>query len=390
MQIWQIDPASLTPYYDLALCEALADARHQVRYVTSRYLYDAALNYPQNVTLDIHYFQPLENSLLLHMPLSRKALRGLHYPLAHLKLLAKLRQHRPDVVHMQWSRLPTIDRWLLAAAQRLDLPVVHTIHDVESLFNQEWLAGALEGIYTRYVDHFIVHAEENRERFLRHYPLVPPERVDVIPMLPLITKREDNQTRVSARAALGIDPSMFVVMCFGIVKHYKGIDLLIDAIPMVASRNPKIQFWIVGRIGDEASDQFIIRLSQFEQVQVRSEYVPSDELWKFHLAADVMLFPYRQISQSAALATSLSYGCAVIVTDVGGLPSLVQGNGWIIPTEQPHAIAEAVLEAAQQPEKLAMMRELSKAIFAETLSPAVIARKHIDLYERMIARRKRS
>jgi glycosyltransferase involved in cell wall biosynthesis len=304
-------------------------------------------------------------------------------------LIAKLQRQRPDIVHMQWSRLPIFDRWLLVAARRLDLPVVHTIHDVEPLFNQGWLAGALEYVYSQHVDQFIVHSDENRVRFLKHYPLVLPERVEVIPMLPSVTKLEAGQTRAAARAALGIDPSIFVAMCFGIVKQYKGIDLLLDTIPMVVSRNPKIQFWVVGRSGDEAGEQLLTRLSQFEQVKVTSEYVPSDQLWKFHMAADVMLFPYRQISQSAALATALSYGCAVIVTNVGGLPSLVQGNGWIIPTEQPQAIAEVVLEASQQPEKLAMMRERSKAIVAETLSPHVIARKHIDLYERVIARRER-
>src|SRR5689334_10477108 len=109
MLIWQIDPANLTPYYNLALCGALANEGHQVRFIASKYLYDPNMTYPENVTVDLQYFRLLEYPFLLRLPFLRKALRGVLYPIGHLQLIYKLWKHHPDIAHIQWSRLPTFD-----------------------------------------------------------------------------------------------------------------------------------------------------------------------------------------------------------------------------------------------------------------------------------------
>src|SRR5690606_36108014 len=98
--------------------------------------------------------------------------------------------------------------------------------------------------------------------------------------------------------------------------------VLAEAIPQVTAQHPTVQFWIVGNPEGEAEQMLLERLGQVAQVEVRARYIPSEEIWKYHMAADVMIFPYREISQSAALATALHYGCPVIVTRVGGLPEM--------------------------------------------------------------------
>jgi len=384
MHIWQIDPACLTPYYDLAICDALATLGNAVRFVTSKYLYDPKLNYPEHVTIDLNYFRFLENPSLLHVPFIRKGLRTLLYPLGHAHLIRKLKIHRPDIVHIQWSRLPIFDRWLAATIKGMGIPLVHTIHDVEPLFNQGVFSGHLEDVYT-HVDAFVVHSEENRTRFLKRFPAVSADTVHFIPMItdesPVVSSDETQQL---ARQALQIPQSALVVLAFGSVKAYKGLDILAQAIPLVTARNSPVEFWIVGRPDTEADAKVLENLRQLKQVHVHAEYVPSDQVWTYHLAADILIFPYRHISQSAALLTALSYGRAVIVTDVGGLPEMVNGNGWVVPPENPQAIADILEEALGDRERLVRMGARSREIITQFHAPSVVAGRLMDLYCRLI------
>ncbi len=385
MHIWQIDPVNITPYYDLALCEALVKAGHEVRFITSKYLYDPALVYPKDINVDLQYFKLLEHPLLLRLPFARKILRGLLYPLGHIQLIAQIWRHRPDIVHIQWSRLPAFDRWLAAAIKRMGIPLVHTVHDVEPLFTYGLFSGRLEDVYA-YVDAFIVHTEENRVRFLKHFSTVNPNSVRIIPMIanndPLIPVAA---TQALARQALNIDPTAFIVLSFGAVKNYKGLDVLGKAIPLLGDADSNIQFWIVGRPETDQDAELLEKLRQLDRVHVHAEYVPSDQVWQYHLAADVLVFPYREITQSAALVTALNYGRAVIVTDVGGMPDMIKGNGWIVPAEDPQALATALREAVNNRERLQEMGNQSLKIIAEVNAPAVVAEQFIRLYEQIIA-----
>jgi glycosyltransferase involved in cell wall biosynthesis len=387
MKIWQVDPVSLTPYYDLSLCAALAEAGHGVRFISSRYLYDPSLHYPDSITTDLSYFRALNYPALAKWSALRKGLRGVLYPLGHLELLNALKRHRPDVVHMQWSRFPRFDRALIRAVRAMGIPVVHTIHDVEPLFTHGLLAGDLRLVYGGdNIDGFIVHTEENRQRLLTHYPDIAAHTVHVIPLI--VSRIGDESqigTRQDARAALQADLDTFIVLFFGNIKAYKGLDVLLQSVPEFLAAHPRTELWIAGRAENDADRQRLEEAASHNQIRVVADYIPSEAVWMYHRAADVVVFPYHQISQSAALATALSYDCAVIVSDVGGLPDLVQGNGWIIRPGDPKALTAALFEAAGDPERLEAMRRRSKALLDEQFSPQAIARQHIALYEKVIA-----
>lgn len=384
MNIWQIDPVNITPYYDLALCEALANEGHQVTFVTSKYLYDSKLAYPPNIHADFNYFRLLEHPLLLRFPFARKALKGILYPLGHMRLIDKIRRARPDIIHFQWSRMPAFDIRLVKAIQEIGIPIVHTIHDVEPLFSYGLLSGRLETIYNC-VDAFITHTDENHNRFLEHYPDINPESVHTIQHVTFTPSLPENASQVQARELLKIDTSAFVILLFGIIKPYKGLDILAQAIDLVANNLPGVQFWIVGKAEGEQEVQILEQLSKVSKVHIIQEYIPSDEVWKYHIAADLVVFPYRQITQSGALATAIGYGRAVIVTNVGGLPAMVNGNGWVIPPEDPKALAEAMQQAWNTRDHLEQMGRQSLAI-SSTSAPSIIAQKHIALYKKLIGK----
>ena len=109
LNVWLLDPAQLTPYYNVTLADALVQTGCNVRYIASPYLYDTNLSYSDRFKVDYLYFKGLHNPKLIRYPNLRRILRGISYPLGHLQLIRQLRQNRPDILHIQWSRVPYFD-----------------------------------------------------------------------------------------------------------------------------------------------------------------------------------------------------------------------------------------------------------------------------------------
>jgi glycosyltransferase involved in cell wall biosynthesis len=381
LAIWQLDPAQMTPNYNIAICDALAQAGCRVRYITSQFLYDANLPVMGSFRTDYLYFRGLNHRVLLRYPRLRRLLRAASYPIGHWRLLQEMRRDPPDVVHIQWSRLPRLDGWLIQQIRALRLPVIHTVHDVVPLFDQGSSTSRLQKIYST-VDALVVHVEANRTSLLKRYPNLAPGDIYVIPHIALknaiVPAGEDRQT---ARRRLGLPDDVPVFLFFGSIRPYKGLDMLVEAFPKAARLNPDLHLVIAGR-PDSPRDALVSRaLGDQPNTLVRTEYIPYDEAWQYHVAADVIVFPYRHIYQSGALITAMGFGRAVIVTDVGGLPETVDGNGWIVPPDDADALADTILEAASDMERVRRMGERSLQLIGERHDSSTVARCTIAMYK---------
>ncbi|MEP7293384.1 MAG: glycosyltransferase, partial [Chloroflexota bacterium] len=218
LKIYQLDAAAMTPYYDIALCRALARAGGEVRYITSPFLYDSDLPLPREYHTDLLYFARLDRPSLIRYPILRRLLRALLYRFGHLRLLRQIDSDPPDVVHIQWSRFPLLDRWLLTQIQQRDIPIVHTVHDVIPLFAHAQ-STSLSAVYER-ADRLIVHAASNRDALLSLYPALAAERVRIIPhILPYHPLPGGSQAQ--ARRTLGIPSGVPVLLFFGSIRPYK-------------------------------------------------------------------------------------------------------------------------------------------------------------------------
>jgi D-inositol-3-phosphate glycosyltransferase len=379
--VWQLDPAQLTPYYNMAVCRALTEQGWQVRYVTSRFLYDLEMPSPDSFQVDYLYFRGLEYQWLLQTPRLRKLLRAVSYVQGHRKLLSQIRKERPDIIHFQWSRLPRFDYWLISKIKSLGIPVVHTIHDVVPLFEQGRVTQRLERIYSA-VDALLVHAEANRAAFLRIYPSVNPERIHVIPLAaPGNSFIPAGSDQAAAREKLGIPADVPVALFFGSIKPYKGLHLLVEAFKLAVQKRHELHLLVVGR-PDEVSDlPSELRMGVLPNTLLRAEYVPLKEMWLYHLAADVAVLPYRNIYQSGAMSTVLEYGLPAIVTDVGGLPELIDGNGWIVPPDDPQALADALLEALSDRQRAKQMGQRSLEVLEQCCGLDRVGTELTGIYE---------
>lgn len=376
-EVWMIDPIHLTPYYDAALCQALVNMGWSVRQFTSPFLYDPGFATTRPWEIDYLYGRGLNGRFWLNYPRLRRSLRTVLYLSGHRQLLRRMQAAPPDVVHLQWSRIPRLDRILVGRIQRLGIPVVHTVHDIEPLFAYA-STERLAQVYAL-ADRLIVHTHANRAALLTQYPGIAGDKVEVIPHIAIDFPIPGWADRETARRALGIPVDARVVLFFGTARSYKGLNMLLEA--FLRARSLRHDLWlVVAGLQDTAMSAITD-----SQMTVHRHYISSDFVWAYHLAADIAVFPYQRVSQSGALITAMGFCLPVIVTDVGGLPETLGGNGWVVPHDSAVALSHALLEAVSDVDRLRQMGEESRRRVSQCHAPTQVARRTVALYEELVA-----
>jgi len=148
-----------------------------------------------------------------------------------------------------------------------------------------------------------------------------------------------------AKRALGLDGP--VMLFFGFVRKYKGLEYLIRAMPEVL-RSVQAKLLIVGEFWEDKEPYLraIEELGLQRDVEVVDRYVPNEEVGLYFSAADVVVLPYVDATQSAIVSLAYAFDKPVITTDVGGLPEVVSDGetGFIVPPGDSQALAAAIVE----------------------------------------------
>lgn len=148
------------------------------------------------------------------------------------------------------------------------------------------------------------------------------------------------------KQALGIPAETKVLLFFGYVRKYKGLDILLRAFPLIAQRHPDIRLLIVGEFYDNPEEYHAIaRETGFEsQIIFVNKFIANEEVGRYFAAADLVVQPYRNATNSGILNVAYSFGMPAIVTRVGGLEELVEQHktGIVVEPFSPEAIADGV------------------------------------------------
>lgn len=151
-------------------------------------------------------------------------------------------------------------------------------------------------------------------------------------------------TRETARARLGLDPGGEVVLFFGYVRRYKGLDTLLEAWPAVRARRPATLV-VAGDFYEDPVPYRALATKAGDSVRLREGYQSDEDVEALFRAADVVVLPYRSATQSGVTHVAYALGVPVITTDVGGLAETVRPGetGLVVPPADPAALAEAVV-----------------------------------------------
>lgn len=181
----------------------------------------------------------------------------------------------------------------------------------------------------------------------------------------------------AATAAVSPPPADSLLF-FGRMSYYKGLDVLLDAMPAVWAERPQTKLTVAGE-GDLPEHPALAD----PRVEVRSEHVPESAVAPLFEAATCVVLPYRQASQSGVGTLAMQHGRPVIVTRLGGLPELVgERRGRVVPSEDPVALSAAILEVLST-EGLAEQLGREGAAFVEReIGWSAVAAKTVAAYDR--------
>ena len=145
---------------------------------------------------------------------------------------------------------------------------------------------------------------------------------------PIYDHYGERMTKEEACGALGLDGKKDYMLFFGLVRAYKGLDLLLDAFGKVKDSLPNLQLIIAGEFYED-EDKYrtqIADLGLTERVIIRNEFVPDGDLRKYFGAADLIVQPYKTATQSGVTQVAFHFEKPMLVTNVGGLGEIVHDH----------------------------------------------------------------
>jgi glycosyltransferase involved in cell wall biosynthesis len=153
--------------------------------------------------------------------------------------------------------------------------------------------------------------------------------------------------RDEARKRLSLEPDAQVLLFFGFIRKYKGLDIAIGAMPAILKKYPKAILLGAGEsyTGDEEYRKLIDDLGLRDHVRLNTDYIANDEVRYYFSAANVAVLPYRSATQSGIVQIAYNFDTPVIATNVGGLAEVVIDgiSGLIAHDASPEAITRCVL-----------------------------------------------
>lgn len=338
-------------YYDLGLSRGLVASGWQVGWYTCTETRDPALP-------GVHFCPVFKGIWGKANQWKRAAL----YLAGSMRALFSALRAGERVCHLHSFNGAPEELMLLALAKLFGRKVVVTVHDVESFAG---LGASARGIAPRLyglADRFVVHNQTSRNELINVLQ-VPPAKIQVIPHGNYLDTLGHVPSASEARQALHIAEQAKVVLFFGQIKEVKGLDMLIDSLPEVAASVPEVVLVIAGRPWKNdfsRYEQQIDRLGISERCRLHIRFIPDAEVGLFYAAADVVVLPYRHIYQSGVVLLAMSYGKAVLVSDLPGMTEIVtdQITGYVFSSGSTAALADALrrLLAADEARHMAAQR----------------------------------
>ena len=371
MRIQLVDPSAFTPPYDHALAAALARAGADVELVTSRFQYGPVPR-GEGYTVTEHFYR-------------RTAARGLD---ARGRMPLKLAEHVPDMlryrrhaqaadlVHWQWLTVQPLDVRLLAPKR----PRVLTAHDVIPREPRPGQIAATRRLVNA-MDAVVVHSEHGAERLRGELGLAA-ERIHVIPhgAFDYLT-RQPEERPLPPQLAEVEGP---VVLFFGLLRPYKGLDVLMKAWSGVGGA----ELWVVGM--PRMPYEELERAGRDSPVPVRfvPRFITDPEIPAYFRRADLVVLPYHEIDQSGVLYTALAFGKPLVLTDVGGFPEVAaHGAARLVPPGDARALNAALQELIDDPGERERLAAAARAAAAGAYSWDGIAERTLELYRELLGAR---
>jgi len=296
----------------------------------------------------------------------------------------------PDIVHVQFlpllMRESRIEVWFLKFCRMRGSKLVYTVHDrlPHGTGDRHW--DRFHDVY-HLMDALVCHSQESKDRMAGEFG-VDHERIRVIPHGPLFAPQTAPDAG-AARRRLGLPPDARLVLCQGIIKPYKGIPFLLEAWDDLPEDGPGAVLLIVGAGEKEELQAISDRVSAMrhpDTVHCDFRFVSEQILSDYYDAADILVYPYKEVTTSGALLTGLARRKAMVTTKCPPFLELLRHDesAWLVDYGETRQLTLALAELIRDACKRERLARGTEFVLEGGISWDVIAQKTQECYQALL------
>jgi glycosyltransferase involved in cell wall biosynthesis len=388
-KVFMMDLWATVPYYTAYLSKALIQEGVNLTVGSISYYLDPGCFSSRGIKVDPGLLDVVGKFQLPR--LARRVLKLIEAMVNLSALAGRFLFSPPDVIHVQYLpmlkwRLP-LDLWFLEFCRGRGSKIVLTVHDLLPHDTGEAYKRTFDELY-RMVDAIICHSDHIMARLEAEFS-VPREKISVIPHGPFFYDLPaSGHERILESFELESDKVL--ILWQGIIFPYKGIDLLLQSWERVEASVDDACLVIAGTGAPDLLEQIRGQVKDLDlkRVKLHFRFISTEELVALYRAASVVVYPYRAITTSGALATGLALGKAIVASDLPVFRELLTNgdDAFLVDPQDSVELADALIELTQDQElREQFARKVREMNFGDQ-SWLSIAKKTMQTYESVLSR----
>lgn len=295
-------------YYDYSLCQSLSKLGINIELCTS----DQWILSSYKNTFKLTYIYKRCSGNV------SKIIKGFNYFKASVNVLIHAICIKASIVHFQIIEIPAIDLCLMAVLKLCGKKVVYTPHDIGHNKNFPLNKIIISYIYL-IVDRIIVHKKANLDTIVKEFG-INTKKIFIVSHGGYEYFVNYSITKMEARIKLGYSQDHKILLFFGNIKPDKGLEILIKSLPLLRKEIQNLKLLIAGKvcggIKEDAVRNIIEKEGVSDLVNINFGFIPVEKIEYFYMASDIVVLPYRKVSESGVVRFAQTCGKAVLCSDL--------------------------------------------------------------------------
>jgi len=305
---------------------------------------------------NFNYYNKFFNVEKIKLPRLKKILKGFLYVFLQLYVLRSILREKPDVLHLQWCRIPLIDCIFIKLFKRYTT-VVFTLHNTTINHGDKSSKNSLLNIgYKRFLQNtssIILHTEYSKIKFLTDFP----DFLDKVKVVPHGILSFPKQKKKKFNFNFSSD---FVLLFFGHIERYKGLDVLVEAMSYLKDYDVKLLVAGKANISLEPLKERIGELSLEDNIYWHTHFINDEDVEEIYSYCKIVALPHRHIDQSGILMSAINFGKPVVASNIGGFSEIIEDGkqGLLFKPEDPLDLAKKIIKIIEDDKILEMNKSI--------------------------------
>ncbi len=360
--------------YSVCLCSGLDSAAADITLIVPE---NRAISIP--IHFPVKYWAPTKKAGYSRLKKSIKYIRFL------LQLLIFIKQSHTDIVHYQFFRRKRIESLYFWVLSLLGVNLINTAHNVmpHEKHKVDYLFKLL--VY-RSSKAIIAHSSYVKKQIVKNFK-INAAKIQVIPHGDFDIYLPQNAiTKNEAKKKFNLSADDDVLLFFGSIREYKGLDLLLDAFQIASESNGRLKLIVAGKpFTPELEHRYKEKISQIrsnDRIIFHSNFIPNEDVANYFIAADIVVLPYKNIYHSGLVHLAFSFGRPIIATRVGDFNETIEHgkSGYLLNKNDAESLAEMIGDVFSNADNLVKMGGFIRNLSQTKYAWSHIARKTKRLY----------